>query len=68
MSGWREGEERAERGCRQVRAQSACAAVCSDALGETPSSSARSTHGGLVRLKVRVRVRVKVGGRVYTRS
>ena len=57
----REVAERMHRECREgaERARSACAAACSDALGDTPSSSARSSHGGLIRLTARFRVRLK---------
>ena len=72
----REVAERMHRECREgaERARSACAAACSDALGDTPSSSARSSHGGLIRIKARVRVRSKseirvvLGARATDRS
>ena len=49
----REGEERRREGCRK-------GVACSDALADTPSSSARSTHGGLIRLTFRAILRITV--------
>ena len=56
-----EGARRARRDVQRGR-RDGCrtGAACSDALVDTPSSSARSTHGGLIRLTFRAIVRIAV--------